>query len=607
MPPKTLKNGRGSLVKKRKTPLGIITRNQMIIVLIGFIIIAMYLYFRNRKRNNSIIDYYATSCSNTTNSSLCESMTVFYSTITPTDDAIYLFNDVWSSYTTRSTQTYNIYNVYISYYKLAYTGTATKFTSYYEYCDSTGTLKTNVDYTITFFSGSTSVVMGSTTGTITKYTLPFQGMSGTFCLPLIPIPTTATNIAFGIQLITTTGTYTQTVKKSTSTSINYTDSTYMRTFISNIYDNETLEYSTSFPSVTVNYVSTKLPSGVSMFSASPSATSTPISGGITLNNYRTLIFTTLNSLYSYYNVTLYTTSFSDLADNPASGKAKLYFSSVTTPTPKAAVGLGCWFIPSSSTTATPSCYTSSTPNISLTSKMNNFTTYGLDTTLISSASYKVTPSKKTIAGVSYPMVTVSGNLYPVHPYGTFPSSTVRQLSAYVATNPKSILSQSLSADLVASTSSTSQPLSAGVIGYLFDNAGLYAAGDADGYTPITLECLDMFFGHPDSSSLYHHHFIGPTMTNWCISTTLRIIGFVSDGYPLVAPFLIMDTSESIGYRFVKTSDLNKYHGLEGSFTIAMPDSTTSTTTTSLTYGFIYVTTYDFPFTTSAFYGKPTSL
>ena len=557
-----------------------------------------------------MIDYYATSCSNTANSSLCESMTVFYSTITPTDDAIYLFNDVWSSYSTRSSQTYNIYNVYISYYKLAaYTGTATKFTSYYEYCDSTGTLKKNVDYTIEFFSGSTNVVMGSTTGTITKYTLPVAGMSGTFCLPLIPIPTTATNIAFGIQLITTTGTYTQTVKKSTSTSINYTDSTYMRTFISNIYDKETFEYSTPFPSVTVNSVSTSLPSGVSMFSASPSATSTPISGGITLNNYRTLIFTTLNSLYSYYNVTLYTTSFSDLSNNPTSGNAKLYFTSVTTPTAKAAVGLGCWFIPSSDTTAIPSCYTSSTPNVSMTSKMNNFTTYGLNTDLINSASYKVTPSKKTIAGKSYPLVTVSGNLYPVHPYGTFPSSTVTpQLSAYVATNPKSILSQSLSADLVAATSSsTSQPLSAGVLGYLFDNAGLYAAGDADGYTPITLECLDMFFGHPDSSSLYHHHFIGPTMTNWCISTTLRIIGYVSDGYPLVAPFLIKDTSESIGYRFVKTSDLNKYHGLEGSFTIAMPDSTTSTTTTSLTYGFIYVTTYDFPFTISAFYGKPTTL
>jgi len=94
------------------------------------------------------------------------------------------------------------------------------------------------------------------------------------------------------------------------------------------------------------------------------------------------------------------------------------------------------------------------------------------------------------------------------------------------------------------------------------------------------------------------------MTNWCMSTTIRVIGFLTDGYPLVAPFLIKDTSQSTGYRFVRISDLNKYHGLEGSFTVTIPISTSSTTTTTLTYMFMYVTTYDFPFTTSAFYGKP---
>ena len=615
MPPKTLKNGRGSLGKKSKTPVGSLTRNQMIIVVIGFIILAMYLYFRNRKRNR-LIDYYddATSCSNTTNSSLCTSMTVFYSTVTNTDDVIYLFNDVWSDYSTRSATTYDIYNVYIAYKELEYTGTPTKFTSYYEYCDSTGKLKINVDYTVTFFVGSTNVVKSSTKGTISSYKLPLQGMSNTFCLPLIPIPTTATNIAFGIQLTTTTGVYTQTVKKSTSTSINYTDPTYMRTFISNIYDKETLEYSTPFPSVKVNSLSTTLPDGVSLFSTSPSATYTPISGGITLNNYRTLIMTTLNSLYSYYNVTLYTTTFDDLINNPASGKAKLYFTNITTPTPKDAIGLGCWFIASSdsSVSTPPSCYTSSTPNISMTSKMNNFTTFGLNTDLISSAAYTVTPSTKSIQGVDYPKISISATLYPVHPYGTFPSSSVSpQLTTFVATNPTSIALKTIKGEFAAATvSSTDEPLSAGVIGYLFDNAGLYAAGDADGYTPITLECLDVFLGHPDSSGMYHHHFIGPTMTNWCTSNTIRIIGYLSDGYPLVAPFLINDTSDALGYRFVKTSDLNKYHGLEGSFTISIPTTTYSTTTTSstsLTYTFIYVSTYDFPFTTSAFYGRPSTI
>ena len=551
---------------------------------------------------------------------LCSSMTVFYSTITPTDDVIYLFNDVWSNYTTRTSQLYDIYNVYIAYSTLAYSGTVTKFTSYYEYTESTGTTKSNVDYTITFFSGSTNVVMSSTKGTISSYTLPFEGMSNTFCLPLIRIPTTATNIAFGIQLTTIDSTgnemvITQTVKKSptaTSSSPNYNDPNYMCTFASNIYDLESIEYSQPLPSITVNSISSTLPSGVSLFSQSPSSTSTPIEEGITLDAYRTLLFTTLNSAYGYYNINLYTTSFTDLEDNPAIGNAKLYFFKNSPPTPSDAVGLGCWFIPSSDTSAPPYCYTTSYPNISMTSKMNNFATFGLNTELISSASYSVTPSMTTIGNNSYPTITVSSSsspaiLYPVHPYGTFPSSSVSQVSTFVATNPTAIQLKTMYGSFIAATSSsTDQTLGAGVIGYLFDNAALYAAGDAEGYTPITRECLDIFFGHPDSSGMYHHHYIGPTMTNWCMSTTLRVIGFLTDGYPLVAPFLIKDTSEASGYRFVQTSDLNKYHGLEGSFTVSMPDSTTSTTTTILTYGFIYVTTYDFPFTTSAFYGKPTA-
>jgi hypothetical protein len=550
-------------------------------------------------------------------------MTVFYSTVTNTDDVIYLWNDVWSDYSTRSTTTYDIYNVYIAYSNLSYTGTPTKFTSYYEYTDTTGVIKSNEEYTVNFFCGSTTVVMSSTKGTITRKTLPLQGMSNTFCLPLIRIPTTATKIAFGIQLTTTDSLgnsklYTQTVNKSpvenmtTTSSPNFTDPRYMCTFASTIYDSETIEYAKPLPSLVVNSLSTTLPSGVSLFSSSPSTTSTPIPGGMTLNSYRTLIFTTLNSAYSYYNINLYTTSFTDLSNNPSTGNAKLFFAQDSPPTPNDAVGLGCWFLPSSdpSVSTPPSCYSTSYPNISMTSKMNNFATFGLNTDLNKSASFSVTPSMTTIGNNSYPTITVSSPsspavLYPVHPYGTFPSSSVSQVSTFVATNPTAIQPKTMNGTYIATTSSSiDQTLSGGVIGYLFDNAGLYAAGDAEGYTPITRECLDIFFGHPDSNGMYHHHFIGPTMTNWCMSTTIRVIGFLTDGYPLVAPFLIKDTSQSTGYRFVRTSDLNKYHGLEGSFTLTIPISTSSTITTTLTYRFIYVTTYDFPFTTSAFYGKP---
>jgi hypothetical protein len=525
-------------------------------------------------------------------------MVAYYSTVA-TDDVLYCLNDIWTN-STKTTLAYNIYNIYLSYTNLQYTGTATSFTSYYEY-KLNGQLYSNVDYVIRFLTGKTNVVMGSTSGVISSYTLPIVGQSNTFCLPLIKIPVDATDMAFGIQMTTTgtdgnSNTLTQTMLLSNAS-----------TFKSNIFDVGTKNTSTVLPSLDVSSLSTVLPSGVSLMS-SPTASSSPLS--LSTNDYRTLIMTTMNNVYSYYNVDLYTTTFTDLKDNPTVGNAKIYFKTNILPTSSDAVGLGCWFVESgtNSISSSPKCYTTSAQNILVSAKMNNFATVGLNTALNSSTNYTLTPSSTN----NLPSVYIySSALYPVHPYGTFPSKTVTQLSGYVASNPSSITASTINGTLKTTTSkSTSNPLGPGSVAYLFDNSVLFAAGDAEGYTPVARECLDIFFGHPDENGIYHHHIIGPMITDWCLSTTMRVIGFMTDGYPLVAPFLVKDTSESAGYRFIKTSDLNKYHGLEGKFSMTMPAGvsfsngslTVSQNSVTLNYTFVYVSSFDFPFTTSAFYG-----
>ena len=553
-------------------------------------------------------------CANTTSTTLCSSMTVYYSTVTTEDDVLYMLNDVWAD-SAKTVQSYCVYNVYIAYNSLinpTKTGTITSFTSYYEYCGSDGKLYSNVDYVATFMTGSVAALMSSTTGAQTTYSMPMSNQSNTFCLPMIPIPMSATNIAFGIQMTVNGTTYTQTVKMSPSSTPNYTDTGYMCTFQSNIYDSTQTENSTVLPAVKAS-LTTALPSGVSLFSTSPSASSTPIT--MSTNEYRTLLLTYLNSAYSYYDVNLYTTKFSSLKDNPPVGSAMIYYNKSVTPTPSNAVALGCWFVNQGNTSinATPQCYNATSATyVCMTNKMNNFTSYGLNNTFSSQAAYSLKPS---IVNTTSQVALACSVMYPVHPYGTFPTSSVTQLSAKVATNPATIKSYSVSTLSTAlsptSTRSTTNYLTAGMIGYLFDNTILFAAGDADGYTPFARECLDIFFGHPDPSGYYHHHFIAPTMTNWCLSNTMRVIGFLNDGYPLVAPFIVKDTNSTNQYRYITTSDLNKYHGLEGSFsfTLSAVSSSSSSTTTpvTLSYSFIYVATFDFPFTASAYYGTPTSI
>ena len=378
---------------KHSSPYGKSRNIFLILVLFLVILYIIYMIYNMypSKKMSIVKDYftsYSSTCSNTTNSTvngsaLC-TMTVYYASIT-TDDVIYLLNDIWSNSTyspstsnTLSTMSYNLYNIYVNYTNLKYSGTVSSFTSYYEYCDSSNTLQSNTDYTITFLSGDSNVYMGSTTGTTKSYTLPVSGQSGTFCLPLIRVPTTATNFAVGIKLVTTSGTYYHTVKmasKSTSyssSSPNTSNTDYMMTFSSNIYDSASKEYATVLPSLS-GTVTTTFPSGVSMISTSPSSTYTPISGGMTTAAYRYLIFAALNNDYSYYNVNLYTTSFSSLINTPPVGSAKIYFSTNTAPTPNSAVNLGCWYMPSTyaglptpAPTSAQSCYSTSNPYLNMT-------------------------------------------------------------------------------------------------------------------------------------------------------------------------------------------------------------------------------------------------
>lgn len=204
-----------------------------------------------------------------------------------------------------------------------------------------------------------------------------------------------------------------------------------------------------------------------------------------------------------------------------------------------------------------------------------------------------------------PIVSITTNGIPTHPYGTFPDSggtssvaKFAAVAAYCATNNNSIApTTSFSINNVVARPSTSQlsALTASSIGYIFDNTLLFAASDETGNNPLALELGDIFLAHCSQGNLYHRHFIAPALYNWIIDNQLRVIGFLADGYPIVAPFLV---NSSTGVRVVQSSDLNINHGLVCPITFTLPGATAS-----VSFDFFYVATLDFPYTIAAFYGS----
>jgi hypothetical protein len=130
----------------------------------------------------------------------------------------------------------------------------------------------------------------------------------------------------------------------------------------------------------------------------------------------------------------------------------------------------------------------------------------------------------------------------------------------------------------------------GGIGFLFNGTILHPPIDENGYDPLRSRCTDLFGGIP-SSTQYCSYWVDPGLDDWIIDKNRVVVGFAFDGYPIVRPFL-----NSSG-RLIISKDLNRNHGLQETITFTLQGKT-------LTYDFYYVATLDFPYVMSSYRGKP---
>ncbi len=137
----------------------------------------------------------------------------------------------------------------------------------------------------------------------------------------------------------------------------------------------------------------------------------------------------------------------------------------------------------------------------------------------------------------------------------------------------------------------------GPIGFSFRNTPFFTALSEDGYDAVSIVALDAGFQHIESHGILHthstHSFINDQNGNWKISTEIKVIGFMIDGFPVVAPYLVSDGLS--GYRVIQNSDLDECHGLNKQITFSINGIT-------LTYNYFYVGTLEFPYLISALRG-----
>lgn len=475
--------------------------------------------------------------------------------------------------TEQSTMGQNMINVWIDYKNLPYHGSASgnikSFTGIYQVGSTTTTA-------ITFLSNITPIPSADFGNTPVVY-MPIPNQSGTFCMPLIPFSDTAalSTMSFGYQITFNDGTpaYTKTVS--------YGNMTFLPM---HIFDG--------------SGASGDLPVMTPPSSLSVTIPSTPSSATLTQ------LQTAMNSGKALYMPEIVATS--DSTTFLSNLGSMIYINSNSTQDQKPD-SAGMWF--SASANGTPAYYSSTTqtPYLLLTTKFDSYPISGMIATT-STASYSITSSSDNSLSISF-------NSMPIHPTGLFPSqfqSPNYQVSAYCGPNPNSVDSQStitFSGTAKANSSpSTGTALAPGGIGYAFDNVPIYAAGDGQNYNPLAREVGDIFMCHADEDNIYHRHFLSPALYNYVVNTDLRIIGFFKDMYPIVAPFLITDASTQ-QTRIIQTSDLTPQHGLQAPSGSAFTVSLTlplSSSPISLRYDFVYVATFDYPYTIGSFYGTTTT-
>jgi hypothetical protein len=227
-------------------------------------------------------------------------------------------------------------------------------------------------------------------------------------------------------------------------------------------------------------------------------------------------------------------------------------------------------------------------------KINNYVAPGLNVL----SSY----AKPTITQISSSQVSISTNSIPPHPVGTFPNVTIQSICTYLSSNSNSIEAQVYKINtpaVAANNTSYSSATTASAIGYYFDNVVTFAASDSNFLNPLVKECLDAFGGHPDSSNVYHHHYLPPALLDWVIDYDFRVVGFMCDGFPILSPAIVKDTTTSSN-RVITAKDLNVYNGIEATISFNLNGNNYS-------FPFAYVATYCYPYTIGQFYGTPTKM
>jgi hypothetical protein len=477
-----------------------------------------------------------------------------------------------------------VYNVYLSASNLTVPSNLTSFTSYYAYTYNgqttvnTDTIDFLINVPVTLTSNSPPSAPSSpntpTTTTPPIPNMPYSGQSIAFCIPLVAIPSGATNIQFGYQM------------NGAITSLALTSMSILNVHI--------------FDSAGIN----NLP----LATASISSLSIP-TGPFSLAEISEYTLVAMDSTLARVDITNYSTS-----ATTAQSSGLIYMSPF--PSQTTVVNTGKWFTttPYSSSSSSSSITTSppydvtyfvsdpDTPYISQSTKYNNYSIVGLNVSSEYSAYYNITPTSPSSISITF-------NSYPVHPVGSFPNEYEfgTQVAAYCDYNNEEVVSISTETlSVTAAPSSTMfNPLNMTLSGYIFDNVIICQALDSGGQNPISLECVDLFACHPSAQD-YHRHNISLPLFNWVIDNQLRVTGFMLDGYPIVAPFLVTDKTTG-AVRVVQTSDLNVNHGIVANITFSMPSlssssTTTPPTTTQMSFGFFYVATFDWPYSAFAFYG-----
>ena len=276
-------------------------------------------------------------------------------------------------------------------------------------------------------------------------------------------------------------------------------------------------------------------------------------------------------------------------------------------------------------------------------KNNNYSVPGLleGTT---PASYSLSYSDTT------DLFTVSTNVIPVSPFGNFPTYANTASETFSQSNilvncPAVYINPEYGSGVEPYDFSNIQfpntvpppppgptpsgppyPVTEDAIAYSLANNFVLTALDASFQNSEPKESTDYNEHHINQSYNYHNHKTPSILTDFVASTTtFYVTAWAMDGNPILGPVIINVTEyyqnattippyvlqiNNKYYQYMTSQFLDVYHGLSGTYTITIEDTSSSTgvtSSTTKTFTYAYFSTPDYPFTIGAYYGNPTTV